>query len=145
MPSTQDTQQLNGALRYFKVTSYITGIFLLVISVLFGIRLGLSSDLWVGGPKGILALAQYSIDPATGDKVGLPGQGFSLTMVSLIVHGWLYVAYLYGNFRLFTMLRWGIGKFLIIALGGVIPFLSFFTERYFHKVAASWNQKHEAM
>ena len=33
------------------------------------------------------------------------------------------------------MLRWGIGKFLIIALGGIVPFLSFFTERHYAKVA----------
>jgi hypothetical protein len=139
------TPELAKALRYFRITSYITGVFLLVISLLFGIRLGLSSDVWVGGPHGFVALAQYSIDSATGEKVGLPTQGFSFTTISLIVHGWLYVAYLYGNFRLWTMLRWGIGKFLVIALGGVVPFLSFFTERYFAKVAEGWNQKSEAM
>jgi integral membrane protein len=54
------------------------------------------------------------------------------------VHGWLYVAYLFGDFRLWTMLRWGIGKFLIIALGGVVPFLSFFTERHFTKLAEGY-------
>ncbi|MFM6963603.1 MAG: DUF3817 domain-containing protein [Micrococcales bacterium] len=145
MPATPDAAKLAGALRYFKITSYITGVFLLVISVLFGIRLGLSSDLWAGGPNGLLSLAQYSVDASTGAKVGLPSTGISLTTIALIVHGWLYVAYLYGNFQLFTMLRWGIGKFLIIALGGVVPFLSFFTERHFHKVAANWGQKHEAM
>lgn len=145
-PKTQvSAPELAKALRYFKVTSYITGIFLLVISVLFGIRLGLSSDLWVAGPKGLLGLAQFSIDPTSGEKVGFPTQGFSFTTISLIVHGWLYVAYLYGNFRLWTLLRWGIGKFLIIALGGVVPFLSFFTERHFAKVAASYSKKSEAL
>jgi integral membrane protein len=53
----------------------------------------------------------------------------------LIVHGWLYVAYLFGDFRLWTLMRWSFFRFLLIALGGVIPLLSFFTERHFTKVA----------
>jgi integral membrane protein len=51
------------------------------------------------------------------------------------------VVYLYANFRLWIQLRWGIGKFLIIAMGGIVPFLSFFTERYYTKVAETWNTK----
>jgi integral membrane protein len=137
MSETQKAQ-LQGALKYFKTTSYITGVFLLVISVLFGIRLGMSADVWIGGPNGLLGLAQYSVDPGTGQKTGLPTQGVSFTTFALIIHGWLYVAYLFGDFRLWTMLRWGIGKFLIIALGGVVPFLSFFTERHYAKVAEGY-------
>ena len=139
------TPELARALRYFKATSYITGVFLLVISVLYALRLTISSDLWIGGPQGLISLAQFSVDPSTGERVGFPTQGFSFTTISLIVHGWLYVAYLYGNFRLWTLLRWGIGKFLVIALGGVVPFLSFFTERYFAKLAAVFYKKNEAM
>ena len=137
MPETQKEQL---PLKYFKVTSYITGVFLLLITVLFGLRLGLSSEVWAFGPKGFISLAQYSIDASTGEKTGLPASGFSLTTIALIVHGWLYVAYLYGNFRLWTLLRWGIGKFLIIAIGGVIPFLSFFTEHHYAKLAANWDE-----
>jgi integral membrane protein len=139
MSETQATQ-LQGALKYFKVTSYITGIFLLVITGLFATRLGLSSDVWVGGPNGLISLAQFSVDPNSGERIGFPTQGFSFTTMALIVHGWLYVAYLFGDFRLWTMLRWGIGKFLIIALGGVVPFLSFFTERHFAKLAEGYKK-----
>jgi integral membrane protein len=138
------TPELAKSLRIYKVTSYVTGIFLLLISVLYALRLTISSDLWIAGPEGLFALAQFSVDPGTGERVGFPTQGFSFTTISLIVHGWLYVAYLYADFRLWTELRWGIGKFLIIAAGGVVPFLSFFTERYFAKVAEGWNQKSEA-
>ena len=133
-----ETTKLASMLRYFRVTSYITGVFLLVISVLFALRLSISSDLWVGGPHGLISLAEFSTDPSTGAKTGLPSQGFSLTSFALIVHGWLYVAYLYGNFQLWINLRWGLTRFFVIPLGGVVPFLSFFTERYFHKFAQTW-------
>ena len=125
---------LRGVLKYFKVTSYITGIFLVLIMILWGIRLSVHADLWLAGPDGFLSMAYYSVD-GSGNKVGLPETGLDLTAVSLIVHGWLYVAYLFGDFRLWTLFRWSFARFLVIALGGVVPLLSFFTERHFSKVA----------
>ena len=125
---------LRGVLKYFKVTSYITGIFLVLIMILWGIRLSVHADLWLAGPDGIFAMAYYSVDEL-GNKVGLPSTGLDLTSASLIVHGWLYVAYLFGDFRMWTLFRWNFRRFLIIALGGVVPLLSFFTERHFSKVA----------
>ena len=125
---------LRGVLKYFKVTSYITGIFLVLIMILWGIRLSVHADLWLAGPDGLFAMAYYSVDEL-GNKVGLPSTGLDLTSASLIVHGWLYVAYLFGDFRMWTLFRWNFRRFLIIALGGVVPLLSFFTERHFSKVA----------
>ncbi len=136
--------ELKNSLRFFKVTSYVTGVFLLLISVLYAMRLTISADVWIAGPQGLVALAQFYVDPSTGDRYGFPTQGFSFTVVSLIVHGWLYVVYLYANFRLWVQLRWGIGKFLIIAAGGIVPFLSFFTERYYSKVAEGWSDRKDA-
>ena len=133
-PQSSQVDTIRGVLKYFKATSYITGVFLLVIMVLWGIRLSVHADLWLGGPNGLINLAYYSVD-STGAKVGLPESGLDLTSVSLIVHGWLYVAYLFGDFRLWTLMRWSFGRFLLIALGGVIPLLSFFTEHHFAKVA----------
>ena len=125
---------LRGALKYFKVTSYITGVFLILIMILWGIRLTIQADLWLAGPDGFLYLAYYSVD-ANDTKVGLPETGLDLTVISLIVHGWLYVAYLLGDFRMWTLYRWSFLRFIVIALGGVVPLLSFFTERHFSKVA----------
>jgi hypothetical protein len=125
---------LRGVLKYFKATSYITGIFLVLIMILWGIRLSVHADLWLAGPDGLFAMAYYSVDEL-GNKVGLPSTGLDLTSASLIVHGWLYVAYLFGDFRMWTLFRWNFRRFLIIALGGVVPLLSFFTERHFSKVA----------
>ena len=139
MAETQQTQ-LVGALKYFKVTSYITGTMLLAVMVLWALRRLGGQELWAFGPNGLVSLESYGAE-----GLGLPTTGVSLTVLILIVHGWLYVAYLFGDFRLWTMLRWGIGKFLIIALGGIVPFLSFFTERHFAKVAEGYLKKTEAM
>jgi integral membrane protein len=131
--SETPTAQLAGALKFFKITSYITGVVLLAVMVLWGLRRLGGLELWAFGPNGLISLESYGVE-----GLGLPTTGVSLTVLILIVHGWLYVAYLFGDFRLWTMLRWGIGKFLIIALGGVVPFLSFFTEKYFTKLAEGY-------
>ena len=134
MTQANTAETIRGAIKYFRVTSYITGVMLLAIMILWGIRLSVQADLWLAGPDGFLSLAYYTVEP-DGTKVGLPATGADITTLSLIVHGWLYVAYLFGDFRLWTLLRWNISRFLLIALGGVVPFLSFFTERHFSKIA----------
>lgn len=133
-PKNDQVSTIRGVLKYFKVTSYITGIFLILIMILWGIRLSIQADLWLGGPDAFLQLAYYSVD-SSGEKIGFPTSGIDITVISLIVHGWLYVAYLFGDFRLWTLMRWSFFRFLLIALGGIIPLLSFFTERHYAKVA----------
>ncbi|CAB4627975.1 unannotated protein [freshwater metagenome] len=133
-PKNDQVSTIRGVLKYFKVTSYITGIFLILIMILWGIRLSIQADLWLGGPNAFLQLAYYSVD-SSGEKIGFPTSGIDITVISLIVHGWLYVAYLFGDFRLWTLMRWSFFRFLLIALGGIIPLLSFFTERHYTKVA----------
>lgn len=120
-------------IKLFTVASRITGVFLLLITVLFTIRLATQHELWAFGPDGFLSLAPYYMQ--NGEKMGLPSIGIDLTVLSLIVHGWLYVFYLYTDFRLWTETRWSFGRFVLIALGGVVPFLSFFTERRFSRLA----------
>ena len=122
-PNSDQVKTIRGVLKYFKVTSYITGIFLILIMILWGIRLTIQADLWLGGPDAFLQLAYYSVD-SSGEKIGFPTSGIDITVISLIVHGWLYVAYLFGDFRLWTLLRWSFFRFLLIALGGIIPLLS---------------------
>jgi integral membrane protein len=54
------------------------------------------------------------------------------------MHGFLYVVYLLGTFDLARRLRWGLGKMVLIALAGTIPFLSFIAERRVtHELASS--------
>lgn len=89
-----------------------------------------------------VSLMAGGTDAVTGDPFGL---GFveadsqatigsvNLSTTVLIVHGWMYVVYLISDFRLWSLMRWPFGKFVLIALGGVIPLLSFFTEKKIHR------------
>ena len=52
----------------------------------------------------------------------------NVSLVILTTHGWLYVLYLALDFLLWRFTRWSFGRFLFIALGGIIPLLSFFFE-----------------
>lgn len=90
----------------------------------------LGYDLWLGGPNGFITFESYGVEGE-----GLPEVGANLTVWILIVHGWLYVVYLLADFRLWTLMRWSFFRFLIIALGGIVPLLSFYTEAKYGKVA----------
>ena len=121
---------MKSALKFYRVTSYITGTFLLLLCVEMIVRYVFGYDLIMGGVNGLVALEVHGVEGS-----GLSGTGLNVSTAILIVHGWLYVAYLYGDYRMWTLFRWSFTRFVIIALGGVVPFLSFFTERHFHKIA----------
>lgn len=126
-------QTVVTVLNQYRVAANITGIFLIVITVLYAIRLATSTDLWMAGPHGFLTFEHFVL--VDGDRQGLPTVGINLTAIILIIHGWLYVFYLYTDFRLWSLLKWSLGRFLLIAAGGVVPFLSFFAEAYYRKIA----------
>ena len=121
---------MKSALKFYRVTSYITGTFLLLLCVEMIVRYVFGYDLIMGGVNGLVALEVHGVEGS-----GLSGTGLNVSTAILIVHGWLYVAYLYGDYRMWTLFRWSFTRFVIIALGGVVPFLSFFTERHFHMIA----------
>jgi integral membrane protein len=131
-PAASQIAQVKKVLKLFTASSYITGIFLLLLMITWGIRRlpFLGFDLWLLGPNGFITFEQYGIEGE-----GLPEVGVNLTVAILIVHGWLYVLYLFADFRLWTLMRWSFFRFLIIAAGGVVPLLSFFTESYYAKLA----------
>jgi integral membrane protein len=120
-PKTSDAPRIRTALKLYRVTSIITGTFLLLLCLMMVFRYGFGVDIELGGPFGFL----YLIPKAQITAV-------NLSTIILIVHGWFYVLYLYSDFRLWSLMRWDFGRFLLIALGGVIPFLSFFLERRIH-------------
>jgi len=134
MPETKTTPASATTLKLFRIASIATGIFLLSITTLYAIRLVTNQELWALGPNGFLTLETFTVD-ADGFKVGLPVSGIDLTSISLIVHGWLYVFYLYTCFRVWSETRWAFLRFIVMAAGGVVPFLSFFTERHFGRLA----------
>lgn len=136
--SNQSTirESVTKTLRLYKIAANVTGYFLLLITVLYVIRLNTETDLWMAGPHGFLTFEHFTVD-ADGFKTGFPETGVNLTSSILIVHGWVYVFYLYTDFRLWSLLQWKLGRFLLIAAGGVVPLLSFFAENRFQKIAAA--------
>jgi integral membrane protein len=131
-PSPSQAPQIRKVISFYRVSSYITGIFLILLMITWGIRRlpFLGYDLWLAGPNGFITFESYGVEGE-----GLPDVGYNLTVWILIIHGWLYVVYLIADFRLWTLLRWSFTRFLLIALGGVVPLLSFYTEAKFGKIA----------
>jgi integral membrane protein len=117
-PKRADIPLIRRTLAVFKVSSVITGIFLLGLVVMMVCRYGFGVDIELGGTSGGLGLT---------DKDAITGINVSILL--LAVHGWLYVLYLACDFVLWRTVRWSFFHFLWIAMGGIIPFLSFYFER----------------
>ncbi len=134
------SEKLRKVIGFYRVSSYVTGIFLLLLMITWGIRRlpFLGYDLWLMGPNGFITFESYGVEGE-----GLPDVGANLTVWILIIHGWLYVVYLLADFRLWTLLRWPFTRFLFIALGGIVPLLSFYTEAKYAKVAQAELEKME--
>jgi len=116
-PRPEDVPRIRIVLAIFRVSAIITGVFLLGLCTMMVFRYGFHVDIEVGGPFGFVAL----VPPKEITAV-------NFSTLELIAHGWLYVLYLGLDFLLWRMLRFSFGRFLFFALGGVIPFLSFYFE-----------------
>jgi integral membrane protein len=112
-----DIPRIRTVLAVYRVSAIVTGTFLLLLVLMMVFRYGLGVDIELGGPFGFLALQPRELITAV-----------NLSTAILIVHGWLYVIYLLCDFALWRLTRWSFGRFLFIALGGVVPLLSFFFE-----------------
>jgi integral membrane protein len=117
-PRPADIPRIRRAVAVYKVSSIITGTFLLLLCLMMVLRYGFGVDIELGGPAGVLALTPKDLIV-----------GINLSTIILIVHGWLYVLYLACDFVLWRLVRFSFGRFLFIALGGIIPLLSYFLER----------------
>lgn len=116
-PKPADLPRIPGALRLYQVASIITGVLLLLLCAEMVVKYGFHHELELGGPSGFLALVPNDTVTAVNLSTGI-----------LIAHGWFYVLYLFSDFRLWSLMRWPFSRFILIALGGVIPTLSFFVE-----------------
>jgi integral membrane protein len=116
-PKLADLPRIPGALRLYQVASSITGIFLLLLCIEMVIKYGFGHEIEMGGPQGFLALVPTDTVTAVNLSTGI-----------LIAHGWFYVLYLFADFRLWSLMRWPFWRFVLIALGGVVPTLSFIVE-----------------
>jgi integral membrane protein len=125
-PKLSNIPRIWSALRLYRVTSIVTGTFLLLLVLMMVLRYGFLVDIELNGPEGFLALTPKEMIT-----------GVNLSTAILIAHGWFYVVYLFSDFRLWSLMRWTFSRFIIIALGGVVPFLSFIVERRVHAQTVS--------
>jgi integral membrane protein len=122
--------QIRSALKFYKVLAYLTGTMLLLLCTELIVRYGFGQYLFAGGTNAVTG-EPFGFGFADADPKGVLG-GVNLSIVVLIVHGWMYVVYLISNFRLWSLMRWPFGKMIVLALGGVVPFLSFIVEKKLH-------------
>ncbi|KAA9269273.1 DUF3817 domain-containing protein [Corynebacterium amycolatum] len=95
-------ERVRKALTYFSVTAYFTGVMLLLLCAEM-IYKYLILDNSADAPRWFFYTAQ--------------------------IHGFGYMAFLIATVNLGTKARWEPAKWIITALGGVVPFLSFFVEK----------------
>ena len=124
-PKSADLPRIRGALKFYQVASVITGVMLLLLCAEMIMKYAFHLELYAFGDQGVLAFTPV-IETATG--LESTGTGMNLSTGILIAHGWFYVVYLFSDFRLWSLMRWPFSRFIIIALGGIVPFLSFFLE-----------------
>ncbi len=107
-------RRLAGDLLRYRVMAIVTGTFLLTVFV------------------GLLRYLEF-IDLTEG-----PVDTFFSGVA--IVHGWIYMIYLVTVVMLWMRMKWGIGRLIYMAAGGVVPVLSFVAERRIaREVAGSVN------
>lgn len=126
LPRLADIPRIRKTVAVYKVSAIVTGTFLLLLVLMMVFRYAMLVDIEFGGPDGLLALTPK-------DAI----VGVNLSTIILIVHGWLYVLYLACDFLLWRLMGWSFGRFLLIALGGIVPLLSFFFERTVPKRVAA--------
>ena len=117
IPKPSEFPSIRKRLRFYQVTSVITGVMLLLLVVEMLLKYIWHLEIELGGPFGFLALVQEDTVTA-----------INLSRLILIVHGWFYVVYLISCYLLWQKMRWELGWLLALAGGGVVPFLSFITE-----------------
>jgi integral membrane protein len=122
--------QIRAALKFYKVLAYLTGAMLLLLCAELIARYAFGQYLFAGGTNATTG-EPFGLGFADAEPHGVIG-GVNLSVAVLIVHGWMYVVYLISNFRLWALMRWSFLKLILLALGGVVPFLSFFVEKKFH-------------
>lgn len=115
-----DIPRLRTAVKVYKVSSIITGTFLLLVVVMMVLRYGFGVDIAFSPAYGFDLQPQSLIKSS-----GL----INVSLILLTTHGWLYVLYLACDFVMWRLSRYSFLRFLFIALGGVVPLLSFFLER----------------
>lgn len=118
-PRAADVPRIRLVLKLFRVSAILTGVFLLMLVVMMVARYGFLVDIEYSDAYG------FGLTPR--DLIEERGS-LNVSLIILTTHGWLYVFYLALDFLLWRFTRWSFRRFVFIALGGIIPLLSFFFE-----------------
>ncbi|MDN3311565.1 DUF3817 domain-containing protein [Microbacterium oryzae] len=128
-PRVSSFPQIRRALRFYQVCSVITGVGLLLLCAEMLLKYTpLAVELFFLDSHGLFAFREVVPNPTGG--LDSTGDGVNLSLGILIVHGWFYVVYLFACFRVWSLMRWPFWRFILLAGGGVVPFLSFFMEYF---------------
>ena len=104
MPLVRQPEKARAAVGRYRVMAWVTGVMLLILCVEIVLKYV------VGVGPGVLAW------------IGWIPQ----------VHGVVYIVYLVTVLDLWSKMRWGFGRLIVMVLGGVVPVLSFVVERRVH-------------
>jgi integral membrane protein len=124
-PKAETIPLIRSALKFYRFGSYVTGTLLLLLVVEMIAKYGFHSVFQLGGSSGFIGIVPWEASGAHNWVTGV-----DLSIGILVVHGWFYVVYLFSDFTLWSRMRWPFVMFILIALGGVVPFLSFIVEHF---------------
>lgn len=102
-PKPSDYPRIRKALSFYKVTSVITGIMLLLLCAVMVMKYAFNVQLFLFTPNGF---AEFVPLAPEGIDADFTGSGFDLFKAILIAHGWFYVVYLVSDFMLWSPMRW---------------------------------------
>ena len=142
-PKAASFPAIRGALKFYQIASVITGVMLLLLVTEMILKYTpIHLELFAGGSGGFLWFAPV----VEGVHGGLEstGNGLNLSMGILVAHGWFYVVYLFSCFRIWSLMRWPFPRFILLALGGVVPLLSFFLEAVTARKVTTYLAEREA-
>ncbi|WP_291378208.1 DUF3817 domain-containing protein [Demequina sp.] len=107
-------EPLDGRLARYRVMAIITGTFLVIVFLgLLRYLPAVTAPEWLDTAFGVVAQ----------------------------LHGFIYIVYLIVSFMLWSKTSWKMSRLFVMALGGVVPLLSFYLERRVTRdVAASLSQ-----
>ncbi|WP_194397561.1 DUF3817 domain-containing protein [Microbacterium atlanticum] len=154
-PKLASFPAIRGALKFYQICSIITGTMLLLLLVEMILKYTpIHLELFLGGSGGFLWFAPVIAGPdcqwwslfapMTNEcEMISTGDGFNLSLAILVAHGWFYVVYLFSCFRVWSLMRWPFGRFIMLALGGIVPLLSFFMEARVAREVRSYLQSRE--
>ncbi len=147
---------IRGALKFYQICSVITGVgLLLLVTEMILKYTPLHVELFLGGSGGFLWFAPVLVGPGcewwslflpmtNSCELVSVGDGVNISLAILVVHGWFYVVYLFSAFRIWSLMRWPLTRFIVLALGGIVPLLSFFMEARVAREVRSYLSAREA-